>query len=166
MPCFCHFWSNRRRNVAGGDCESARQTTQVIRPACEDLDHEMVARHSRLGQPHRASSPVPTGKRDRNLGHDRRVVAVCSDRADNAVDQGRDGDAAFDLIRWFPFLELVTNTRRDDRDRDHGMLKTPVGLVTVGLTVAILLAASLLIVTGTHGEDRAPAVRVLPFQAR
>jgi hypothetical protein len=41
------------------------------------------------------------------------------------------------------------------------MLKTPVGLVTVGLTVAILLAASLLIVSGTRGEDRAPAVRVL-----
>ncbi|WP_201449698.1 hypothetical protein [Bradyrhizobium sp. Ai1a-2] len=42
------------------------------------------------------------------------------------------------------------------------MLKTPVGLVTVGLTVAILLAASLLIVTGTRGEDRPAAVRVLP----
>jgi hypothetical protein len=41
------------------------------------------------------------------------------------------------------------------------MLKTPIGLVAVGLTVAILLAASLLIVTGTRGEDRAPAVRVM-----
>jgi hypothetical protein len=42
------------------------------------------------------------------------------------------------------------------------MLKTPVGLVTLGLSAAILLAASLLIVTGTHGEDRGPAVRVVP----
>jgi hypothetical protein len=31
------------------------------------------------------------------------------------------------------------------------MIKTPVGLVTVALAVAILLAALLLIVTGTHG---------------
>jgi hypothetical protein len=46
------------------------------------------------------------------------------------------------------------------------MLKTPVGVVAVGLTVAILLAASLLIVTGTSGEDRAPAVRVFPFQGK
>jgi hypothetical protein len=46
------------------------------------------------------------------------------------------------------------------------MLKTPVGLVTAGLTVAILLAGSLLIVSGTHGEDRAPAVRVLPSQGK
>jgi len=33
------------------------------------------------------------------------------------------------------------------------MMKTPVLLVTVTLTVAILLAASLLIVTGTRSED-------------
>ncbi|MDI4238979.1 hypothetical protein AAFX91_37320 [Bradyrhizobium sp. 31Argb] len=46
------------------------------------------------------------------------------------------------------------------------MLKTPVGLVTVGLTVAILLAASLLIVTGTRGEDRPPVLRVLPRAAK
>jgi hypothetical protein len=31
-------------------------------------------------------------------------------------------------------------------------MKTPVALVTAGLTLAILLAASLLIVTGTRGE--------------
>jgi hypothetical protein len=37
------------------------------------------------------------------------------------------------------------------------MMKTPVGLVTIALTAAILLAASLLIVTGTRGEIRAPA---------
>ena len=41
------------------------------------------------------------------------------------------------------------------------MFKTPVGLVTVALTAAILLAASLLIVTGTHGEDRDLPVRIL-----
>lgn len=33
------------------------------------------------------------------------------------------------------------------------MMKTPVGLVTVTLSAAILLAASLLIATGTQGED-------------
>jgi hypothetical protein len=32
-------------------------------------------------------------------------------------------------------------------------MKAPVVLVTAALTVAILLAASLLIVTGTRGED-------------
>jgi len=32
-------------------------------------------------------------------------------------------------------------------------MRTPVALVTVGLTVAILLAASLLIVTGTRGQN-------------
>ncbi len=46
------------------------------------------------------------------------------------------------------------------------MMKTPVGLVTVTLTVAILLAASLLIVTGTRGEDRALLPRILTPAAR
>ena len=32
-------------------------------------------------------------------------------------------------------------------------MKTPVALVTAALTAAILLAASLLIATGTRGED-------------
>jgi hypothetical protein len=32
-------------------------------------------------------------------------------------------------------------------------MKTPVVVVTLALSVAILLAASLLIATGTHGED-------------
>jgi hypothetical protein len=45
------------------------------------------------------------------------------------------------------------------------MIKTPVGLVTIALTAAILLAASLLIVTGTHGEDRDSPIRIL-FPAR
>jgi hypothetical protein len=36
-------------------------------------------------------------------------------------------------------------------------MKTPVVLVTITLTVAILLAASLLIATGTRGESN-PAV--------
>jgi len=33
------------------------------------------------------------------------------------------------------------------------MMKTPVVLVTAALTLAILLAASLLIATGTRGDD-------------
>jgi hypothetical protein len=46
-------------------------------------------------------------------------------------------------------------------------MKTPVLLVTATLTVAILLAASFLIATGTRGEDaRAPSAsnstRILP----
>ena len=32
-------------------------------------------------------------------------------------------------------------------------MKTPVALVTAALTVAILLAASFLVATGTRGED-------------
>ena len=40
-------------------------------------------------------------------------------------------------------------------------MKTPVGLVTIALAVAILLAASFLIATGTHGENREPAGRFL-----
>jgi len=43
----------------------------------------------------------------------------------------------------------------------RNMMKTPVGLVTIALTAAILLAASLLIVTGTRGEIRAPAKTLL-----
>jgi len=42
------------------------------------------------------------------------------------------------------------------------MMKTPVGLVTVALTAAILLAASLLIVTSTRGAGRDPPIRILP----
>ena len=38
----------------------------------------------------------------------------------------------------------------------RSMMKTPVGLVTMALTAAILLAASLLIVAGTRGEIGAP----------
>jgi hypothetical protein len=41
------------------------------------------------------------------------------------------------------------------------MMKTPVGLVTVALAVAILLAALLVVVTGTRGENRNGAVRML-----
>jgi hypothetical protein len=50
---------------------------------------------------------------------------------------------------------------RDDQRRDRTHMKTPVGLVTAALAVAILLAVSLLIVTGTRGEDRDSAVRML-----
>jgi hypothetical protein len=42
---------------------------------------------------------------------------------------------------------------RGDPHRDQAMMKTPVLLVTVALTVAILLAASLVIATGTRDED-------------
>jgi hypothetical protein len=42
-------------------------------------------------------------------------------------------------------------------------MKTPVVLETVALTLAILLAASLLIATGTRGED-APAPHGLVTQ--
>ena len=41
------------------------------------------------------------------------------------------------------------------------MMKTPVGLVTVALTVAILLAMSLLVVAGTRGKDRELPAKVL-----
>ena len=37
--------------------------------------------------------------------------------------------------------------------RDRATMKTPVVLVTAALTVAILLTASLLIATGTRGEN-------------
>ena len=45
-------------------------------------------------------------------------------------------------------------------------MKTPVGLVTVALAVAILFAALLVVVTGTRGEDHAPAVRMLSPAAK
>jgi hypothetical protein len=52
-------------------------------------------------------------------------------------------------------------------NRERAMMKTPVVLVTATLTVAIILATSLLIVTGTHGEDAfsptgKPAERIAP----
>ena len=46
---------------------------------------------------------------------------------------------------------------------DWGSMKAPVILVTATLTVAILLAASLLIATGRRGENpppRSPAERI------
>jgi len=61
---------------------------------------------------------------------------------------------------------------RDDRHRDRTLmkapagLKSPAGLVTVTLTAAILLAVSLLIVTGTRGEIRDPAARTISPAAR
>ena len=53
----------------------------------------------------------------------------------------------------FPGIRNFATTTRDDWHRDRTTMKTPVVLVTATLTVAILLAASLLIVTGTRGED-------------
>ena len=40
------------------------------------------------------------------------------------------------------------------------MMKTPVVLVTAALTVAILVAASFLIATGTRGENGNPVIGV------
>jgi hypothetical protein len=42
-------------------------------------------------------------------------------------------------------------------------MKTPVALVTAGLTLAILLAASLLIVTGTRGQDELAPLAGVPM---
>jgi hypothetical protein len=39
------------------------------------------------------------------------------------------------------------------RDRDRSTMKAPVVIVAVALTVATLVAASLLIATGTRGEN-------------
>jgi len=55
----------------------------------------------------------------------------------------------------FPFVPFDTA-----KHGDRTMMKTPVGLVTIGLSLAILLAATLLIATGTHGENRDPAARL------
>jgi hypothetical protein len=43
-------------------------------------------------------------------------------------------------------------------------MKTPVVLVTAALTVAILLAASFLIATGTRGEDARESFSVNPHR--
>jgi hypothetical protein len=53
---------------------------------------------------------------------------------------------------------------RNSQYRDRKVMKSPVVLVTTALTVAILLAASFLIATGTRGENafvRDPAQPVL-----
>jgi hypothetical protein len=42
---------------------------------------------------------------------------------------------------------------RDDQTLDRIRMKSPVVIVTAALTVAILLAASFLIATGTRGEN-------------
>jgi uncharacterized membrane protein len=47
---------------------------------------------------------------------------------------------------------------RDNQYRDRTVMKTPVVLVTATLTVAILLAASFLIATGTRGEEADRAI--------
>ena len=56
-------------------------------------------------------------------------------------------------------------TTRDARHRDRVTMKTPVVLVTATLAAAILLAASLLIATGTRGEGaRAPPTALRSLQ--
>jgi hypothetical protein len=52
-------------------------------------------------------------------------------------------------------LRFFLETTRGDPHRDRVMMK-PVVLVTAALTAAILLAASLLIATGTRGENARP----------
>jgi hypothetical protein len=58
---------------------------------------------------------------------------------------------------------------RNDQILDRIRMKSPVVIVTAALTVAILLAASFLIATGTRGENalaRVPARTVLTAPAR
>jgi hypothetical protein len=54
---------------------------------------------------------------------------------------------------------IPRTTRRGDVHRDWVSMKAPVVIVTAALTLAILLAASFLIATGTRGENafRPPA---------
>jgi hypothetical protein len=72
-----------------------------------------------------------------------------------AVDQGVHGDAFLGVIKIiFPGnLQNFARQRAVIRHRDRAMMKTPVVIVTVALTIAILLAASFLIATGTRGES-------------
>jgi hypothetical protein len=89
-------------------------------------------------------------------------------------DQGQHGDAytgvAQNYFSWpFETLREICATRRDDRYRDQSTMKTPVVLVTATLTVAILLAASFLIATGTRGENAfrpfadSPSGKIMPI---
>ena len=106
----------------------------------------------------------PTDQRHCRLSGDRRAVAVPRRHTDRALDQGDHGDADPGVN---PGIFRSCESIRDDQHRDRTMmkapagLKSPVGLVTVALTAAILLAVSLLIVTGTRGEVRDPAVRII-----
>jgi hypothetical protein len=76
-----------------------------------------------------------------------------------AFDQGLDGDADAGVIENnFPGHSQFCATTRDAEHRDRATMKTPVALVAVTLAVAILLAASLVIATGTRGES-APGPR-------
>jgi hypothetical protein len=84
-------------------------------------------------------------------------------------DQGQHGDADSGVAQDYfsgpfePFARILARqdlrhdlrdkTRRDDPHRDRSTMKAPVVLVTVALSVAILLAASFLIATGTRGEN-------------
>ena len=57
----------------------------------------------------------------------------------------------------------------DDQIPDRIMMRSPVVIVAAALTVAILLAASFLIATGTRGENalaRKPAATVSTSPAR
>ena len=56
----------------------------------------------------------------------------------------------------------MRDNTRGARHRDRARMKTPVVLVTLMLATAILLAASLLFVTGTRSEDTPGPIEVAP----
>jgi hypothetical protein len=75
--------------------------------------------------------------------------------AHDALDQSHNGNADTGVTKKL-FFQAICNfcaATGGDQHRDRATMKTPVVLVTAALTVAILLAASLLIVTGTRGEN-------------
>jgi hypothetical protein len=55
----------------------------------------------------------------------------------------------------------MSSRQRAVKHRDRVTMKSPVVLVTAALTAAILLAASLLIATGTRGEGALPHHNVI-----
>jgi hypothetical protein len=78
---------------------------------------------------------------------------------DRIFDQGQHGDADsgitanhFSRSSFFSFAAL-TRTGRGDLHRERAMMKAPAVFVSVALALAILLAASFLIATGTRGEN-------------
>jgi hypothetical protein len=77
-------------------------------------------------------------------------------------DQGQHGDANSGLTQNYfsrssilSFVALA-RTGRGVLHRERATMKSPVVLVSATLAFAILLAVSLLIATGTRGDDAAP----------
>jgi hypothetical protein len=78
-------------------------------------------------------------------------------RPHGAFDQGQHGDATSGIIKIiFQAIGNSDAATRGDPHRDRATMKAPVVLVTAALTVAILLAATFLIATGTRGEEVRP----------